>query len=143
MKEMHFSICNLPSAIPSLPFRAHLNDRNNHFFEADAAVLEGVAVIVDVVVIVVGVAQEAIIFGEDEGGVHIRYGQACLAGVAESQYIFRVKVEVAAMLVAQVGGGLFVADHFMRRVHPYTAMVCCQHQLHFLFEFPLVFIMII
>jgi len=49
-----------------LPFLAcHRDDGYHHLFERDAAVLEGVAVVADVVVVVVGIGKEGVARGED------------------------------------------------------------------------------
>jgi len=40
----------------------HPDHRDDHFFQADAAVLEGIPVIVDIIVVVVGITEEPITF---------------------------------------------------------------------------------
>ncbi len=44
---------------------------NQHFFEGDAAVLEGVGVILHVVVVVVGVGEEVVVACEYIGGGYV------------------------------------------------------------------------
>mgnify|MGYP006979103168 CR=1 FL=1 len=51
--------------LSSLTLRAERDERNEHLFHRDAAVLEGVAVVLYVVVVVVGVSKEAITRGKD------------------------------------------------------------------------------
>jgi hypothetical protein len=50
-------------------FAYHLDHRYNHFFQADAAVLEGVAVIIHIMVVVVGIAEENILAAKNIGRV--------------------------------------------------------------------------
>ena len=43
---------------------------------------------------------------------YIRYRQACFLWIAKGQHFFGFIIQVAAMLIAKVGGGLFIANHF-------------------------------
>ena len=51
--------------LSSLTLRAERDERNEHLFHRDAAVLESVAVVLYVVVVVVGVSKEAITRGKN------------------------------------------------------------------------------
>ena len=74
--------------------------------------LEGVAVVLDVVVVVVGVGKEVLVLGEDVGRADVGGWQACLAGVADFVDLLGIVGKVLAQFVAQVGVGVLVAHHF-------------------------------
>ncbi len=50
------------------------DEGNEHFFHGDASVLEGVAVVTDVVVVVVGIGEEGVVLGKDVGGGDVGRG---------------------------------------------------------------------
>src|SRR5690348_11621973 len=54
---------------------AHPDHRNDHFFQADAAMLKGVPVIIHVIVVIVGVTEEPIAAGKNKGRVDRGDGQ--------------------------------------------------------------------
>ena len=85
--------------------------------------LEGVFVIADVVVVVVGVGEEVVVLGEDVCGADVwRWQVGCFWGL-ELVDLFGVVAEVFAELVAQVGVGVFVAYDFDGIVNTYGAVV--------------------
>ena len=45
--------------------RCQFNKRDEHFLHRDASVLEGVAIVTDVVVVVVGIGEEGVTGGKD------------------------------------------------------------------------------
>lgn len=119
---------------PISPFRGggvlfirHPYYRNDHFLQAYTAVLEGIAVIIGKVIIVIGITQVQVAFGKDERRIYIRNRQPGFSRVTECQYVLCVIVQVAAMLVAQVSRGLLISDHFHRRIYPHTSMVSSHH----------------
>ena len=85
--------------------------------------LKGIPVIIHIVVVVIGIAEKAIATGEDKGRVDGRCGQTGLLWVAEGEDLLWFVVEVTAMFIAQVGGGLFVSDHLEGCFHPDAAVV--------------------
>jgi len=72
-------------------------------------VLEGVAVVGDVVVVVVGVGEEAVATGEDIARGEVGGGEECALGIGDLEDLLGVVVQVLAELVAQVGVGVLVA----------------------------------
>ena len=49
------------------PFRREMRHRDQHFAHGDAAVLEGVAIVADVIVVVVWIGKEITLTSEDKG----------------------------------------------------------------------------
>ena len=92
--------------------------------------LEGVLVVVDKVVIVIGVAEKYIGLCEYECGADIGARQAGKLRVAECEYIFVFVLQVAAMLVAKVGSGGAVAYALAWCLHTHTAMICGNEYLY-------------
>lgn len=85
-----------------------MRHRNQHFAHRDAAVLEGVAVVTDVIVVVVRVGEEVALTGKDEGRAEVGLGQENLLRVFHLVDFFRVVFQVLAVFVAQVGVHLTV-----------------------------------
>ena len=44
----------------------HTDHGNDHFFQADAAMLESIPVVIDIIIVVVGVAKEPVTFGKNK-----------------------------------------------------------------------------
>ena len=74
--------------------------RDDHFFQGYATMLEGIAVVVYEVVIVIRIAEVAISAGEYIGRIDVGFGQAGFFRIPEGQYFFRIVVEVTAMFIA-------------------------------------------
>ena len=101
----------------------HPDDGDDHFFHADTAVLESITVIIDVIVIVIGVAKEAIALCKNKGRVDGGDGKSRFFRVPEGQHFFGLIVKIAAMLIPQVGSGLFVTDHLKGAFYANAAMI--------------------
>ncbi len=80
-----------------------MRHRDQHFAHGDAAVLEGVAVVADVIVVVVRVGEEVALAGKDVGRTQVGLGQEDLLGIFHLEDFLRVVFQVLAVLVAQVG----------------------------------------
>ena len=78
----------------------HADNRNDHFFHADAAVLKGIAVIVDIIVVIIRIAEETVTPGENKGRVDGRYRQAGLFRITKGQHLLSLVIEITAMLLA-------------------------------------------
>lgn len=87
------------------------DEGDEHFFHGDAAVLEGVVVVLHVVVVVVGVGEEVAARCEDVGARHVEQRQSEAFGLFDFVHLAWVVTEVLAHFVAQVGVGIFVANH--------------------------------
>lgn len=62
--------------------------------------LEGVAVIADVIIIVVGVSEEIALSGKDIGRTQVDFWQENLLRVFHFEYFFRIVFQVLAVFVA-------------------------------------------
>ncbi len=82
-----------------------------HFAHGDAAMLEGVAIVTDVIVVVVRVGEEVALASEDVGRAQVHLRQENLLWVFHLEDFFRVVFQVLAVLVAQVGVHLTVAQN--------------------------------
>ena len=85
-----------------------MRHRDQHFVHRNATVLEGVAVITNVIVVVVRVSEEVALPGEDICGTQVDLRQEDLLGVFHLEDFLRVVFQVLAVLVAQVGVHLAV-----------------------------------
>ena len=71
--------------------------------------LEGVAVVADVVVVVVGVGEETVATREDIACGEVGGGEERALGIGNLEDLLGVVVQVLAEFVAQVGVGILVA----------------------------------
>ena len=62
--------------------------------------LEGVAVVGYIIVVVVGIGEEAVAGGEDVGGGEVGCRQLCLARVGDGEYLLGVVVEVSSEFIS-------------------------------------------
>ena len=85
--------------------------------------LEGVFVIIDVVVEIVGVGKEIVFQGKHISRGDIFFGQENPFGLADHEHILLGKAQVFTVLVAQVGIGIAVADNFKGALTPDGAVV--------------------
>ena len=74
--------------------------------------LKGIAVIIVVMVVIVGIEEEAVFSGEDECRTHVGPGKTGFFGIPDFEYIAFVVLEVPSYFIAQVGSGLAVAYNF-------------------------------
>ncbi len=95
--------------------------------------LKSVSVIVVKVVIIIGIEEKLVVFGEDESRTDVGARQAGLFRVAYFEHVALVVLQVAAHFVAQVGGGFAVAYHFGRRIDADGAVVGSDEELHLAF----------
>lgn len=80
-----------------------------HFFHRNAAMLERVFIVGNVVVVVVGVGEEAVARSKDVGCAHVWRGQEGFVRFLYGEKLLRVVTKILAELVAQVGVGVSVA----------------------------------
>ena len=95
-----------------LIFGTQSNIRNDHFFERNSAVLKGIPVIRNIMVVIVRVSEKHILFGKYEGGAYMLPGQEGICRIAHFENIFLNVVEAFALFVAQVRIYIPVAHHF-------------------------------
>ena len=87
-----------------------MNHWNQHFVHGDAAVLEGVAIVTDVIIVIVRIGEEIALTSKDVGCTEIGFRQENLLGIFHLEDFLRVVFQVLAVLVAQVGVHLAVAQ---------------------------------
>src|SRR5690606_32586155 len=104
-----------------------VGDGHQHLFQGNTPVLEGVAIEVHEVVVIVGVDEVEVLLGEDKRAAHIGAWQEALGGVLDGEDILGLVGEVAPVLVAQVGVGVAVADHLAGLGHAHGAVVGGDH----------------
>ena len=92
-------------------FGRQLDEGDEHLFHRDAAVLEGIAVITDVVIVVIGVSEETVAGSKNVAGAEVGRRQVCTVGIRDIEDFARIIVEVLAELIAQVGVGVLVSLH--------------------------------
>ena len=73
--------------------------------------LEGVFVVTDIVIIVVGIGEEGVAGGKDICRAYIGCGEMSLARVFDFIDFLGIIVEVLTQLIAQVGIGVAVTDN--------------------------------
>ena len=72
----------------------HSYDWYEHFFHGDATVLECVAIVAHVVVVVVGVGEEAVVGGKHVACAKVGGGEMCFMWVFDCEHLFGIAVEV-------------------------------------------------
>ena len=74
--------------------------------------LEGVSIIGVVVVIVIGVQEIFILFGEDIAGAQVGTRESCFIRFFDFEHILNVVLEILTHLISEIGGGIPVTDDF-------------------------------
>ena len=97
---------------------------DEHFFDRDASVLEGVAVVLGIVVEVVWVAEEIVSGTEHITAAYVWAWQSDSLWLVDDKDVFAVATECFSDLVAEVGIGIFVADDPDWVFDAYCAVVC-------------------
>ena len=100
---------------------------DDHLFHRDAAVLERVAIVGNIVVVVVGIGQEGVARGKHISGAYIWRGQKDTLGVFDGKHVATFTSEVASQLLAQIGVGIAIANDFHRCIGANAAVVGGQH----------------
>ena len=100
-----------------------MRHRNQHFIHRDAAVLEGVAVVTDVIVVVVRISEKVALSGKNEGRTEVGLGKENLLGIFYLEDFFQVVFQVLAVFVAQVGVHLTIAQNLHGLIDVGGAMV--------------------
>ena len=59
-------------------------------------------------------------------------GNPASLGSRKAKHFFGFIFQIAAMFVTKIGSSLFIANYFIRRFHPHTSMIGCQHDFIFL-----------
>ena len=104
-------------------FATHGHQRYEHFFHGNATVLEGVLVVVDVVVIIVGIGEEIVVLSKDVGCADIRRRQGGSLGCFQLKDLLGVVAEILAQFVTQIGVCVLVTNHLDGVVHTDRAVV--------------------
>ena len=73
--------------------------------------LEGVAVVGDIIIVVVGIGEEVVARSKDVARRQVGRGQEGLGGVLDDKEVLGVIGQILAQLVAQIGIGVAVADN--------------------------------
>ena len=72
--------------------------------------LEGVAIVGDIVIVIVGIGEKVVACGEDIAGRQIGGWQLCAMGILDDEEVLvGIVAQILAQLVAQVGVGVAVA----------------------------------
>ena len=85
--------------------------------------LEGVAIVADVVVVVVGIGEEVIACSKYIGSRYVGGRQHGFARLLDDEEVFRVVGQILAQLIAQVGVGVAVANNLDGIVGTYRTMI--------------------
>ena len=123
VERLYSDLCHI--VLSFLGFQCDEGDE--HLFHRDAAVLERVLVIRHVVIVVVGVGEEAVAGRKHIAGAQIGHRQLGLLGVANDKHVLGVVTEVLAQLVAQIGVGVAVAHYLDGVGAAYGAVVGGHH----------------
>src|SRR5690242_9996389 len=103
--------------------------------------LKRVAVIINVMIVIIRVAEKNILLCKNKSRTHVGSWQTGKKRVAESQYILCFVLQITTVFITQVSSGLPIADTFARCSHLHGAMVCSNEHLYafigYLFERPM------
>jgi len=83
--------------------------RTDHLLQRDAAVLEGVSIIIVVIIVIIRIKEILVFLRENKRRAHIRARQLSIFRVAHFQHIAALVLQVSPHFVAQVRGGFAVA----------------------------------
>jgi len=111
--------------LPFLSSQSH--KRDEHLFHADAAVLEGIFVILDVVVVVVGIGKKVVLHGEDVGRADVGTRQTCPKRFLYLEDLLLIVREVLSQFVSQIRVRVAISDDFDRIVASDATVVGGQH----------------
>src|SRR5579862_877634 len=103
----------------------HLNNRNNHFFQADSAMLKGIAVIIYIVIVIIRIAQKAVFFRKNKGGIDGGDRQSDFAWIPEGKHFFWLIMQIASVLVTKIGCGLLISDNLARSFDANASVIGC------------------
>ena len=81
-------------------FRIQSHKRNQHLFHRNAAVLEGVLVIIGIVVKIVGIGEKVGVSGKNEGVRQMRFRQVNVFGIANFINFFGIIVQMLTDFIA-------------------------------------------
>lgn len=95
----------------------HRDQRDEHLFERDPPVLEGVTIVLHVVIVVIGISEEVIAVAEDIAVGEIDLWQADLRRYDGFVDLLGVVGKGLPDLVAEVGIGVLVADDLHGVLH--------------------------
>ena len=80
-----------------------MHEWNDHFLQRYTSVLKCVLIKVDIIIIVVGIGEEIILYGEYIGGRHIQSWQFCFFRFFDFKYLTVLKIQVFALLGKRSG----------------------------------------
>jgi hypothetical protein len=86
------------------------NHRDDHLFQRDAPVLEGLVIKVHKLVVVVGVHKVVINLGKYKAAAYVQFGQHGIVRVFYVEHILGIKIQIFPLFVTQVGVGIPIAD---------------------------------
>lgn len=96
-----------------LPFLAlHGHEGYQHFLHGDASMLEGVFVIRDIIIVVVGIGKKVVARDQDIACADIWRGELCFVWLFDDKHFLGIVAKIFAEFVAQIGIGVSVADNF-------------------------------
>ena len=115
--------CNAVACRVALPFRLQDDIRHNHLLHRYTAVLKGVAIVADMAVGVVVIDQKIVVVRKNITRRQVNRRQLHLFGFGNLEHLLRVVRQIAACLVAQIGGCLAVALHPYRIIDTHRTVV--------------------
>ena len=110
-------------------FRSQDREGHHHFLHRKSAMLEGVAIELHIVVVVIGISKEARARGKDVSRGKIRRREFQRSRVAHLIYFFCRIVEIFSQLIAQVRVHIAVTHHFAGAIHANRTVVSGQNDL--------------
>ncbi len=110
------------------------DDRADHFFQRNSAVLEGVIVVVVVVIIVIRIEEKLVFLCENIGRADIRPRQFDLSRVSERQHILFLILQIPAYFISKIACCFTVTDDARRGADSDGAVVCGNKQADVLFS---------
>lgn len=86
--------------------------------------LEGIGVVADVMVVIIGISKEIPTCGEDIACTHVGWGEVYLRRAGDFKHLFGIVCHVAWQFIAQVGINFFtVALHLYRVIYANAAVI--------------------
>ncbi len=115
---------------PLTPFsRCQRDERNEHFLHRDAAVLEGILVVLHIIVVIIRIGEETVARGKYIRGTQVRCRQLGTLRLLDGENFLALVSQILAQLVAQVGVRIAVAYNLDRFRCPDAAVVGGEHYL--------------
>ena len=107
-----------------------MNERYQYFFHRDTAVLEGVLIVLDIMIVVVRICEEIVGSGEDIRGKYIQTRQEYVLRLAYCKDFFLIIVQQASHLIPEVHRSLLGCLYLYSFVHSYGTVVGSNEYIH-------------